>query len=111
MNIPYSSVIYVLVIMLSIISLTGCDAAISTVKQVEAIKACDSAGLQWKQRRSMWDGDVTSIECSQPDYYAVSKEQITYDSCISSNIKYVFTDMDITRLEEFCSSESLQSGK
>ena len=97
-------------ILLLLAALTGCGAydGLNAPAQVKGIKACTDADLQWKYRRNYWNGNVQGIECAQPHIYHLTKEQITYDNCISSNIKYTFTDMDIVKLEEFCSTHSLK---
>ena len=99
--------------LIAILLVSGCDTfeGITATQQAEQINSCTESGMLWKHRRSTWDGEVLAIECHQPDIYNIAKEQISYDRCIASNIKYVFTDMEITNLEIFCSSESLQQGK
>jgi hypothetical protein len=98
--------IKLLLIVLSL-TLVGCDRVVMTTEeQVTAIEQCTNAGLDAAYRESIWDGEVTGVKCVIKYRTQLVNEQNRYDSCIASNIKHVFTDMDITSLEAFCNNLS-----
>jgi hypothetical protein len=55
--------IKLLLIVLSL-TLVGCDRpVVDTKEQLAGIKACTDAGLDSEYRRSIWDGEITGVEC------------------------------------------------